>query len=267
MNRFFSKPYFFLYQCFLTIAILLLCIFQVAHSNMFYFESFLEEKDQCKPLPQAMIQNFTIVGERCSGTFFLQHAIEKNFCLSATWKYGWKHWFGDHCDYSNSEETLFLAMYRNPLSWLNSLFRDQHHLQKKMKQKSVFLKDPVINIDMTRGNVEIENTRNLKTGNIYKNIFELRSVKLNYLLNDFPKKVKHVEIFSLEDFQKNYTKILLYLERKYKLKRKHSKIQSIDYHLIGGKKREIMTSSTAFELKDIKPFLDLECEKNAGYLI
>ena len=231
---------------------------------MFYFETFIDK--QYNSSKSATVNSFTIIGERCSGTYFLQHAIEKNFHLPVTWKYGWKHWFGDHCDYSNSDDTLFLVMYRHPLNWMNSLFRDQHHLEKKMRQKNNFLNEPVINIDWTRENVEIDNTRNLKTGNIYKNIFELRSVKLKYLLDDFPKRVKNVEIFSLESFQKNYKKILLKLQKKYKLKRKHSTIQTIDYHLVGGQVRKPTVAST-FTIEDIKAYLDLETEKKAGYLI
>jgi hypothetical protein len=261
-----SNFYFIASQCILVIIIFLISVFQLYENNMFYFETFLEKKDECEPSSNAPIQNFTIVGERCTGTFFLQHAIEKNFCVPVTWKYGWKHWFGHHTDYSNSDNTLFLAMYRHPLDWMNSLFRDQHHLQKKMRHKENFLRDPIINIDWTRENIEIDNTRNLETGNIYKNIFELRAVKLKYLLNDFPKTAKNVEIFSLEDFKKNYTKILLHLQKKYKLKRKHSKIQTIDYHLVGGKIRK-HTPTKTFTIEDIKPYLDLETEKKAGYLI
>ena len=86
------------------------------------------------------------------------------------------------------------------------------------------------------------------------------------MLDDFPKRVKNVEIFSLESFQKNYKKILLKLQKKYKLKRKHSTIQKIDYHLVGGQVRKPTVAST-FTIEDIKAYLDLETEKKAGYLI
>ena len=40
------------------------------------------------------IKNFTIFGERCSGTNYVQQLILKNFDTEITWKYGWKHFFG-----------------------------------------------------------------------------------------------------------------------------------------------------------------------------
>jgi len=39
------------------------------------------------------IKYFTILGERCSGTKFLEAAIVKNFNLKITWEYNWKHFF------------------------------------------------------------------------------------------------------------------------------------------------------------------------------
>ena len=49
-----------------------------------------------------MITKFTILGERASGTTFLQHAIRENFNLSVTWEYGFKHFFG-FSDYESLE--------------------------------------------------------------------------------------------------------------------------------------------------------------------
>jgi hypothetical protein len=41
-----------------------------------------------------MIKKFTIMGERCSGTNFLEQIILSNFHINITWEYGWKHFFG-----------------------------------------------------------------------------------------------------------------------------------------------------------------------------
>ena len=37
-----------------------------------------------------MITQFTIFGERCSGTNYLEECILNNFDINVTWKYGWK---------------------------------------------------------------------------------------------------------------------------------------------------------------------------------
>ena len=41
-----------------------------------------------------MIKKFTIYGERCSGTNYLQNLVNDNFEIELTWEYGWKHFFG-----------------------------------------------------------------------------------------------------------------------------------------------------------------------------
>ena len=75
-----------------------------------------------------MINKFTILGERCSGTGFLEQVMTHNFKLSLTWKYGWKHFFGFN-DYKDSEDTLFIGIVREPYSWINSLYRKPWHLE------------------------------------------------------------------------------------------------------------------------------------------
>ena len=89
------------------------------------------------------VDNFTIFGERCSGTNFLQQAMEKNFDLKLTWKHGWKHEFGKHVDFSNSDKTLFLCIYRNPIDWINSLYRWKFHVSPELYELKDFLTKPM----------------------------------------------------------------------------------------------------------------------------
>ena len=57
-----------------------------------------------------MITKYTIYGERCSGTNYLEDIISKNFNVEITWRYGWKHFFGHNItDKTNNldlQETL-----------------------------------------------------------------------------------------------------------------------------------------------------------------
>ena len=69
-----------------------------------------------------MIKKFTILGERCSGTNYLEELITSNFDIDVTWDYGWKHFFGFYNFKKTNEEdeTLFIGIVRHPISWINS---------------------------------------------------------------------------------------------------------------------------------------------------
>ena len=91
-----------------------------------------------------MILNYTIYGERCSSTNYLQNLMELNFDIDVTWKYGWKHFFGFRQEkLIDSENTLFICIVRNLNDWLNSLYIKKHHLpiryilsKKKLNNKN-----------------------------------------------------------------------------------------------------------------------------------
>ena len=79
-----------------------------------------------------MIQNYTIYGERCSGTNYLERIMGLNFDINITWNYGWKHFFGFQDNkLENSDDTLFICIVRNLPDWINSLYRTPHHLSFK----------------------------------------------------------------------------------------------------------------------------------------
>ena len=70
-----------------------------------------------------MVNKFTIYGERCSGTNYLESLMVNNFDVSITWDYDWKHFFGWH-SLNNSDDTLFIGIVRNPVDWLNSFYKN-----------------------------------------------------------------------------------------------------------------------------------------------
>lgn len=150
-----------------------------------------------------MIKRFTIYGERCSGTNYLQELIEMNFDVETTWDYGWKHFFGFN-DVSNSDDTLFICIIRDPYTWLNSLYRIPHHITHTIRGDATkFLNNEVFSYDdhnESRDETkEMMNDRHIYTNERYKNIFELRYTKLNYLTVDLPTKVKHHIFIRYED--------------------------------------------------------------------
>ena len=76
-----------------------------------------------------MLKKYTIYGERCSGTNYLENIININFDVNITWEYGWKHFFGFQDDLlKNSDDTLFICIVKNLPDWINSLYRQPHHL-------------------------------------------------------------------------------------------------------------------------------------------
>lgn len=162
-----------------------------------------------------MVQRFTIYGERCSGTNYLQELIEMNFDVELTWDFGWKHFFGFN-DVSNSDDTLFICIIRDPYTWLNSLYRIPHHLTHTIRgDPTKFLNNEVFSYDDHNESLdetnEIMTDRHIYTNERYKNIFELRYTKLHYLIKDLPSMVKH-HIFVryedlLSDFKNTMTRI------------------------------------------------------------
>lgn len=218
-----------------------------------------------------MVLYFTIMGERCSGTNFLENAIEKNFEIKLVWHYGYKHFFGFY-NYDNKnpiidddDEVLFLGITREPISWIDSLYDKKHHIpDNNISNINNFLNNEFYSIDDEKN--EIMQDRNYKNGERYKNIFEMRKCKNNYLINH-NKRVKNYLLIRYEDLKNNYEVILKFIEDKYKLKRKNKnyvKISSYKGH--GGKEyQEKKITLDKSSIKHIKNNLNYTQEKILGY--
>jgi hypothetical protein len=181
-----------------------------------------------------MIKYFTILGERTSGTTFLEEAITNNFNIQITWKYGRKHEFGFN-EYKNSDDTLFIGIVRNPFDWINSLYISPWHLQYNLITSITnFLNeefysnvDDYNNTELT--NKEVMTHRHIYTKERYKNIFEARKIKVEYLFYEMKNKVKNYFFLRYEDLVDNYEYILNQIGQKYNLKIKHPIIR-INYY-------------------------------------
>lgn len=162
------------------------------------------------------ITHFKIFGERCSGTYLLEDSIMKNFDI-IYWhqkKYGHKHFLGFE-DLSDSDNTLFICTVRDPIKWLNSLYRTPHHLSKEIcDSPENFLTYEVhswhYNCPRMRKYSkpnqapEIMEERNPYTKEPYKNIFELRHVKNQWMLEELPKLVKNYIFIRYEDLVNDF---------------------------------------------------------------
>ena len=150
-----------------------------------------------------MIKYFTIYGERCSGTHYLQNLISMNFDIELTWRFGSKHFIGFN-NLSNNEDTIFLCIVRNPLRWINSFYRNPWHLPFSFRNNvHNFLNNEFLSFQECTPGINAINERmkdrNMYTLKRYKNIFEMRHTKLKYLIDDMPLKVKHHIIIKYED--------------------------------------------------------------------
>lgn len=183
-----------------------------------------------------MIKNFTIYGERCSGTNFLEALFTGKsffydnskldidpkfkkqssaaFNLPITWDFGHKHFFGfkDKEILEHGNETLFLGIVRDPFRWLSSLFVERHHIPQCNWSYDKFLFGEWYSIvhDRFEDNFlsEINEDRNFITGQRYSNIFELRKSKLEYLYDKMPKLAKHYMLIRYEDLCNNQENIV-----------------------------------------------------------
>ena len=173
-----------------------------------------------------MLQKCAIYGERCSGTNYLENIISMNFDVNITWEYGWKHFFGFQDNaLKKSDDTLFICIVRNLPDWINSFYRDKHHLPLKYKKKmpgkkklNIFLNKEFWSFyDMKKNrdtSKEIMVDRNIYTGKRYKNIFELRHTKIKWMLEDLPNNVKNCIFIRYEDLINDFDKTLLKIKDK-----------------------------------------------------
>lgn len=156
-----------------------------------------------------MIKKFTIFGERCSGTNYLHELMILNFDIEIVWSFGWKHFFGFN-DLNNSDDVLFIGIVRNLPDWINSLYREKHHLPFELiEDLDTFLNNTFYSVECRYyDNSEILQDRNIETNERYKNIFELRHIKNEFLIKKMPKLVKNYCLITYDDLVENFNDVM-----------------------------------------------------------
>lgn len=172
---------------------------------------------------------FTILGERCSGTNWLQYLITNNFEIKVNWTVGWKHFFA-YKDYENkilkNNHIIYFGIVRNPIDYFMSFYKKAHHQpEERLKNINTFLLSEFYSIHVN------ENNSNYKKeiivdrkydGNRYKNIFEMRSEKCKFLFEKMPELAKNYIFIKYEDLKKNPENILQEIHEKFNLIKKHN---------------------------------------------
>ena len=153
-----------------------------------------------------MLKKVTIYGERCSGTNYLEQLLTHNFEVEIVWNYGWKHFFGFH-DLSNTDDVLFIGIVRNLTDWINSLYREKHHLPASITQSPYsFLNNEFYSIH--NNGCERMDDRNIFTKQRYKNIFESRHVKNKFLVENMPLLVKNYLLITHDSLMNDFVNVM-----------------------------------------------------------
>jgi len=226
------------------------------------------------------IHNFTILGERCSGTTFLEESMKNNFHLNYSSNFN-KHFFCFNTyDKEKTKDTLFIGIIRNPIYWLNSFSRELHHIPEiNRKNLKNFLFNEFYSVDneitelsikkLKKNNIII-NDLNYVNGGKYNNIFELRKLKNHYLINIMPTKVNNYILINYENLLYNYEDTLNKIQNKFNLIKKNPDFIKIEkykksetYNFV--KQREILFPLPVINL--IWDNLDKNQENNLGYIM
>ena len=167
-----------------------------------------------------MLKKYTIYGERCSGTNYLENIMNMNFDIQITWEYGWKHFFGFQDDkLKDSDDTLFICIVRNPIDWINSFYRMKYHIANHLRNNvDNFLNNEFYSYNDEfsgcKDGKEILEDRNIYTGKRYKNIYELRHTKINWMIKELPNKIKNYIFIKYENLLNNFDNKLVKLKNK-----------------------------------------------------
>ena len=174
------------------------------------------------------IKEFKIIGERCSGTYYIQRLIEHNLKIPHTNEYGHKHFWSKRKE-KYPKELLLVCVVREPYSWMQSFFEKKWHLAEHLQKLdfSTFIQSEIYsvkdqNIPNIGGEVgsEILADRSYITGSRFKNIFDLRHTKMNFLFHEFPSMCANMIIIRLEDFQNDFEKSLNIIAHEFQIQKK-----------------------------------------------
>ena len=236
----------------------------------------------------AQIKKFAILGERCSGTNFLEESISSNFNITHTIEHGNKHFFCfNKFDNVNTDDTLFIGIIRNPIYWLNSFSKEMHHvpeINRKTLYHFLFNEFYSVSDEINTANNDsvffmnskpytykyntIPEDLNYVTGKKYKNIFEMRKLKNNYLINVMPTKVNNYILINYEDLLYNYEQTLSDLKMKFNLIQTTKKFEMVTKYKKSETYKFVRQRLISFPEKLIKllwAHLDVKQEASLGY--
>lgn len=179
-----------------------------------------------------------------------------------------KHFFGFQDEkLKKSDDTLFICIVRNPVDWVNSLYREKYHIAKHLRKNITdFLNKEFYSYNDKHSGLmdgsEIMEDRNIYTGKRYKNIFELRHTKIKWMIEELPNKVKNYIFITHEDLLYDFKNTLLKINEKgVKIKDNikfpiNSKTYKLSKTKIYVKKNNEISSETILDNPNFIPFYE-----------
>ena len=242
------------------------------------------------------IKNFTIFGERCSGTNYIEEVMLHNFDIKHTNEYGNKHFFCFNEYKESTQDTLFIGIVRNPIYWLNSFSKELYHvpeINRKSLKHFLFNEfysvmdeintDNILNNTFNNSNIFLMNNKyhtnkyetnnndlNYVTGNKYKNIFEMRKLKNHYLINNMPNKVENYILINYEDLLYNFEKTLYMIKKKFQLIQTKPIFENVKKYKKSDTYKFVFQRQITFSsdtIKEIWNNVDVEQENSLGYFM
>lgn len=154
-----------------------------------------------------MITNICILGERTSGTTFIQALISSNTDVKFNSSFGHKHFRQDidKIEKTDTSQILFIFITRDVLQWLQSLNVNTFHADLPLRRCTDFSKfirmewkciedetSGVSQLDKKYGQ-EMMYERDPITGERFSNAIKMRTSKIQHYLVDVSSKVEHFE--------------------------------------------------------------------------
>lgn len=184
------------------------------------------------------IELVSLLGERCSGTSYLQRLLESNFQVSNTDDYHYRHFFGFDTKTHPLDQAgcvLFVGVIRAPVEWMDCLYKYQWQLdQWRYPDWPSFLTQPIVSYAESEMNHTLSllpeserpaareamlakpiwHDRNFADPQLpeWRDVFQLRHVKAAHMIDTFPGKVSNYVMVRLEDLQANYQHFLHILQ-------------------------------------------------------
>ena len=187
-----------------------------------------------------MIKDYSIFGERHSGTKIITSLLQNNLKLEFTVRYGVKHWYiksleprppiNTTTDYSvegdihiNSDNTLFIFVIRHPFTWVPAMFKRPYHMGNIDRSNIMnFIKDEALSFGKNHKKQWKFNEKGFYFIERHDNIIDLRNKKYEHFYN-LRNHVKNFEIIKYENFLQDIRRII----NKYNLPLKHDNFKSV----------------------------------------
>jgi hypothetical protein len=188
--------------------------------------------------------------------------------------------------------TLFIGIIRNPIYWLNSFSKELYHVpEHNRKNLTTFLFNEFYSvhdeIDTTSkpqdSNIFTMNNKfythkynlnyndlNYTNGKKYKNIFELRKLKNDYLINVMPTKVDNYVLINYEDLLYNMEITLNTIKQEFNLVQRNSSFVPVQKYKKSDTYKFVMQRQVTFTPDVVKMIwrnLDVIQENNLGYFM